>query len=127
MSTLAPAVAPERVARPPRIATLDALRGFALCGIIFANAPSILRLDPLMSDGQIHPVAIWVDQLVQGRFFPLFSLLFGIGFGLIWAGAGGRTSTPRLVLLRRLLALGCSVPRSRCCSPAKRPSCACGT
>ncbi|MDN5724879.1 MAG: DUF418 domain-containing protein, partial [Propionibacteriales bacterium] len=40
------------------------------------------------------------------RFFPLFSLLFGIGFGLMWTSARRRTSTPRIVLVRRLLALG---------------------
>jgi uncharacterized membrane protein YeiB len=43
--------------------------------------------------------------LVEQRFFPIFSLLFGIGFSLLLASAARRVANPRLVLLRRLLVL----------------------
>ncbi len=47
-----------------------------------------------------------MDTYVQGRFFPIFSLLFGIGFGMLWLIAPGRTARPRVALLRRLLFFG---------------------
>ncbi|GGN38943.1 putative membrane protein YeiB [Actinoplanes campanulatus] len=48
-------------------------------------------------------------MLVDQRFFPIFSLLFGIGFALLMEKARARTAYPRLILLRRmavLLAIG---------------------
>lgn len=88
-----------------RIQSLDVLRGFALCGIIFANIPSILELQ--LFQGQPTPAAYTaVDLFVSNRFFPIFSLLFGISFALMWRGARSRSDSPRLVLLRRLLLLG---------------------
>lgn len=92
----------SRGERGSRIAGLDALRGFALAGIIFVNAPSILGLSPLLPDGSPNPVSHWLDLFVQQRFFPIFSLLFGVGFGMLWRIAGTRTSRPRLALARRL-------------------------
>jgi uncharacterized membrane protein YeiB len=47
----------------------------------------------------------WLGLLVDQRFFPIFSLLFGIGFSLLLDSAEGRVARPRLLLLRRLLAL----------------------
>ena len=47
----------------------------------------------------------WLQLLVQQRFFPIFSLLFGMGFSLFLASAAQRTARPRLLLLRRLLVL----------------------
>ncbi|WP_306363644.1 DUF418 domain-containing protein [Nocardia sp. CC227C] len=87
-----------------RLPGLDVLRGFALCGILFANAPAILRLHPVR-DGALDPVPRVLELVVYGRFFPLFSLLFGIGFALMWRSARCRAAAPRVVLLRRILAL----------------------
>ncbi|MFB9775579.1 DUF418 domain-containing protein [Brevibacterium otitidis] len=84
-----------------RIGALDAVRGFALCGIIFANVPGILNLDPREGES-INTVATIVYRWVDGHFFPLFSLLFGIGFGLMWLSATRHSPRPRLVMLRRL-------------------------
>ncbi|WP_237101027.1 hypothetical protein [Nonomuraea sp. MG754425] len=36
---------------------------------------------------------------------PVFSLLFGVGFALLMEPAANRVPRPRLVLLRRLMAL----------------------
>lgn len=86
-----------------RIGGLDAIRGFALAGIIFVNIPSVLHIGVNFPP----PAArIWLDTFVQGRFFPIFSLLFGIGFGMLWLVAPERTPHPRAALLRRLLFLG---------------------
>lgn len=83
-----------------RIGSLDAMRGFALCGIAFVNVPSIWKL---MIDASLGPnhVRDLLDMFVQQRFFPIFSLLFGIGFGLMWAAARTRAARPRVVMLRR--------------------------
>ncbi|NLT26588.1 MAG: hypothetical protein GXX90_08080, partial [Microbacteriaceae bacterium] len=80
-----------------------------MCGILLVNVPPLWRLTGYAVDGDsvvALPVREWLDLLVQGRFFPLFSLLFGIGFGLMLASARRRAARPRVVLLRRFAALG---------------------
>ena len=91
--------APHTVAAPDvstpgrRIAELDVLRGFALCGILVVNI-----LQQLV--GPPFPLAI--DLLFVERFLSLFALLFGVGFGLFLERAAARTARPRVVLARRL-------------------------
>lgn len=48
-----------------------------------------------------------VENLLQSRFYPIFSFLFGLGIVLFLRSAARRTGSPRLVLLRRLAVLGC--------------------
>jgi uncharacterized protein len=84
-----------------RIAALDALRGFALCGIIFINIPQTMDM---MHDLSQAPAG--VRLFVLGRFYPIFYLLFGIGFGLFLRSAARRSATPRVPMARRLAALG---------------------
>ncbi len=101
------------VAPPQRIAALDALRGFALLGIFLMNieffAKPLQDLDGPGIDASLHGLDWWMDALVyffvQGKFWTLFSLLFGIGFGVMLARshAGGRAFVP--IYLRRSLAL----------------------
>ncbi|WP_214402462.1 DUF418 domain-containing protein [Pseudonocardia lacus] len=83
----------------PRIVALDAVRGFALCGILLANVRPIVGADHAPPDPE------WVGLLVHQRFYVVFALLFGVGFALLVESAAARTDNPRLVLLRRLLAL----------------------
>ncbi|MFC5748961.1 DUF418 domain-containing protein [Actinomadura rugatobispora] len=89
-------VRPER-----RIAELDALRGFALCGIIFINIPQTLEM--FDDAGQLPGV---LRVFFFGRFYPIFFLLFGIGFGLFLRSARRNGLRPRVLLLRRFAALG---------------------
>ncbi|HEU5470931.1 MAG TPA: DUF418 domain-containing protein [Actinophytocola sp.] len=84
-----------------RISALDALRGFALCGIIFINIPQTMGM---MTDLSRAPDG--VRLFVLGRFYPIFYLLFGLGFGLFLRSAARRTDRPRVPLVRRLVALG---------------------
>jgi uncharacterized protein len=96
------------VPAPPgrRIVTLDVLRGFALCGILLANVKPIAHRGPALGPDEVVTAgATWLHLLVDQRFFPIFALLFGAGFQLLLASAAGRADRPRLVLLRRLLAL----------------------
>ena len=47
----------------------------------------------------------WLGLFTVHRFFPIFSLLFGIGFALQMRSATTRAPRPRLILVRRLLVL----------------------
>jgi uncharacterized protein len=97
----------------PRLVALDVIRGFALCGILIANvipisasvasdAPLTTALASAASAGDGRD---WLHLLVDLRFFPIFSLLFGVGFSLLVDSAATRVTRPRLILLRRLLVL----------------------
>ncbi|GII63884.1 hypothetical protein Skr01_39690 [Sphaerisporangium krabiense] len=90
---------------------LDVVRGVALCGILVANVKPIAHMvhvgsaaEPVVAaradDGWLG-LGLFVDQ----RFFPIFSLLFGVGFSLLLESARDRAARPRLILVRRLLAL----------------------
>ncbi|MDJ0940507.1 MAG: DUF418 domain-containing protein [Woeseiaceae bacterium] len=71
-----------------RYEVLDALRGFALFGILMANLYSFFGYNTLTSAEIVSlPVAdrgvlFFIDWFIEGKFFGLFSILFGIGFGL---------------------------------------------
>ncbi|MBB5079130.1 DUF418 domain-containing protein [Nonomuraea endophytica] len=88
----------------PRVAALDVLRGFALCGILLANVKPIAHMGgtaPAAPGGDPSLLGLFVDQ----RFFPIFSLLFGVGFSLLLESARRQVPRPRVLLLRRLLVL----------------------
>ena len=104
----------QPIAPDERIATLDVLRGLALLGILLMNMEAFVG--PLdLSTGGIDPhwqgVDRWADAFVyifvQGKFFTLFSLLFGAGFAVMAqrAEVAGRDFT-RFYLRRSLGLLG---------------------
>ncbi|WP_432934565.1 DUF418 domain-containing protein [Microbispora sp. CA-135349] len=82
-----------------RIRRVDALRGFAVCGIMLVNAwQQTVRRGPTSLD--------WVmANLFQSRFYPMFAFLFGLSFALFLRSARLRTRRPRVVMLRRLAVL----------------------
>ncbi|RBQ16026.1 hypothetical protein DP939_32450 [Spongiactinospora rosea] len=91
--------------RRARVVALDVLRGFALCGILPANVAPIANTgEAVRAVTAGHGVDL-LALLVHQRFFPIFSLLFGIGFSLLLESAGDRVERPRVLLLRRLLVL----------------------
>ncbi|NQD37178.1 DUF418 domain-containing protein [Permianibacter sp. IMCC34836] len=72
-----------------RIALLDILRGFALIGILLMNIEwfgramsSIGNVDRSLVGGDFA-VGWLVKVLVEGKFYKLFSLLFGMGFAVM--------------------------------------------
>ncbi|WP_206074626.1 DUF418 domain-containing protein [Antribacter gilvus] len=94
-----------------RLVSLDVIRGFALCGILIAN---VIPISASVASDTAVAVAVttsgsggadWLHLLVDLRFVPIFSLLFGVGFSLLVDSAATRTARPRLALLRRLLVL----------------------
>ncbi len=88
----------------PRIHALDTLRGFALCGILIINI-----YQQVVFRGHAAGTADQLPEPVQllfyERFYPIFSILFGIGFGIFLHRASLRTDRPRVVLARRLAVL----------------------
>jgi uncharacterized protein len=96
-----------------RIDLLDALRGFALFGILLAN---ILYWSGwgLMTDGQRLELGglanvTWQYRfhhlLIDGKFYTIFSLLFGAGFALQLARLTARGAEGLRIYRRRVLIL----------------------
>jgi len=97
-----------------RIRALDVLRGVAVAGILFANVLVFFDSFVMPADRAAalptaarDAVALFLDKVfVDGKFYSIFSLLFGIGFGLQLA-RGGDAALPRFKRrLRILLAIG---------------------
>lgn len=96
-----------------RVAALDVARGLALLGIFFVNAalfgePFAAVLDPSRPADES-----WLSQGVYGftllfctgKFYPLFSLLFGAGLAILWESARLSDRNFVAIYLRRLTLL----------------------
>ena len=97
-----------------RIQALDVLRGVAVAGILLANVLVFFGLFVIppgraaaLPTARLDAVASFLEKVfVDGKFYSVFSLLFGIGFGLQLA-RGGEAAVPRFKRrLRILLAIG---------------------
>ena len=91
-----------------RIVALDVIRGVALCGIILVNIGPLTHFgyaDDIHEPVNLGDASGWLQLLVQQRFFPIFALLFGIGFSIFLDSAARKAPRPRVLLLRRLLLL----------------------
>jgi uncharacterized protein len=110
--------APPAEARPvdssERLALLDVLRGFALCGVFVSNVHMWFSGRAYMTRPQIEAAmasATWVDQalmysmgvLVNGKFITIFSFLFGLGFSVQMMRAEARGATIAPLYMRRLV------------------------
>lgn len=92
---------------------LDALRGFALLGICLANYPefslySFLEAEPreMFPTAAIDYVVQWcLYILIDGKFYTIFSLLFGIGFSIILENNRKRGANGTLIFYRRMFLL----------------------
>ena len=115
VESVAPAV-PEQdlvpITASQRIEALDVVRGFALFGIFLMNIEFFNRTITSLGQGMprgltgIDWLASWfIAYFVQGKFWTIFSLLFGMGFAVMMtrAARAGREFT--IVYLRRVLAL----------------------
>ncbi len=82
MSTLKPTIGSER------LQVLDALRGFALFGILAANLYSFIGYNTYSPQEIValpildRAVLFFIDWFVEGKFYGIFSILFGVGFAL---------------------------------------------
>lgn len=93
----------------PRAQEVDLLRSFALFGICVVNLPYLalpLHELALPPEGTADRAAAFLSELLfQGKFFVLFSFLFGWGFGIQLEAAARRRTDPRPLYLRRLAGL----------------------
>lgn len=96
-----------------RFAILDVLRGFALLGICMANFPEFSLYNFLpqeakssMSTAVQDNATHWLLYLfVDGKFYTLFSLLFGIGFSIILRNAERKGANGLRIFYRRMALL----------------------
>ena len=93
---------------PIRFHFLDALRGFAIAGILLVNTADIMHLGrhgPVLVHPVIPPAANALYFLVATRFVPIFSFMFGMSMGFVIDSAVRRGEAGWKILLRRLGAL----------------------
>jgi uncharacterized protein len=96
------------ISLPERIEVLDVLRGLAVCGILIGNMqwfsgygmmPESLARQAPFADQLTH-FLIWF--FVEGKFYSVFSFLFGFGFALQIARAQERGDPEAKLFKRRL-------------------------
>lgn len=103
-----PAIAPTTGAE--RLTLVDALRGFALAGVLLVNVGAFTLyffLDPAaraaLSTAEFDVVARWLHRaLIDRKAITLFSLLFGMGFAIQLERAKARGSDGLRLFVRRL-------------------------
>lgn len=96
-----------------RYVILDVLRGFAILGICMANYPefSLYTFQPdyalkSMPTAEIDSIIRYLLYVfVDGKFYTLFSLLFGIGFSIIIANAAKNKKNGFSIFYRRMSVL----------------------
>jgi len=100
------------LATQERIQAMDVLRGFALLGILLMNIEGMVGplngaltgVDPgLTGADRVADTLIYL--FVQGKFYPLFSLLFGMGFAVMLVRAETAQRPFFMTYLLRVLAL----------------------
>lgn len=98
------------VSATKRYVLLDALRGFAVLGICLANYPEFslytFQSEETMANmptAEADNVLKWLMYIfIDGKFYTLFSLLFGIGFSIILSNALAKGSNGLKVFYRRM-------------------------
>ena len=115
------------VAESERILTLDVVRGFALLGILLMNVEFFNRplaeLESGMAVGGTaldQGIAWFVHVFVRGKFWTLFSLLFGMGFAVMLTRAERAGRSFLVPYMRRIAAL--AVFGARLSHPARTPA-----
>ncbi|HMO13989.1 MAG TPA: DUF418 domain-containing protein [Pirellulaceae bacterium] len=93
-----------------RIQAIDVARGIALLGIFFVNAEifgqpfgSILEPSVPTDEGSLSVTIFWFTNIVcAGKFYPLFSILFGAGLAMMFESARRRGRSFEAMFIRRL-------------------------
>lgn len=104
MQALTPVQATER------INLMDALRGFAILGIFIANLNGFSgyreeaqATGPYLLPGLDHKMGFLHHMFIEGKFYSIFSLLFGWGIALQFKRANEKGGNATPVVTRRLL------------------------
>lgn len=95
-----------------RIAALDVIRGFALIGIFFMNIEFFNRSIHDLGDGMPRGLtgidwlaSYFVQYFIAGKFWTMFSLLFGMGFAVMLTRANEKGQEFLKPYIRRVIAL----------------------
>ncbi len=108
----------EPVAKAARITEMDIVRGIAILGVFLINmplfnAPASAFFQSTEATGWWpqwnHQAALWfISTFAQGKFYTLFSFLFGMGFGvqMMRAEVQGVATFTRIYLRRLFVLLG---------------------
>ena len=95
-----------------RILDIDILRGFALFGVILVNifyfhvpAPYFTAYYEQFTDFLNRGVYDLVHWFFTGKFYPIFSFLFGLGFSIQFLNSRQKDVNPYAFLARRLTIL----------------------
>ena len=122
----APPQSLEPVTKASRIAEMDIVRGIAILGVFLINmplfnAPASAFFQPGWVTGWWpewnHQAALWfINTFAQGKFYTLFSFLFGMGFGvqMLRAMEKGAPDFTRIYLRRLLVLLGIGLVHFLC-------------
>ncbi len=113
IETTKPMLQTSPVQQEGRAKILDALRGFAVLGILLDNIFGFSGYG-LLSQAQREAMPTWPADgiiglfetaFIRGKFYSLFSLLFGIGFSIILVRNERRGTNPLKIFYRRLAVL----------------------
>ena len=110
-TTAPPPLTTAPIGSAERIDVLDVIRGFALLGILLMNiewfqrpiAAVGLGRDPSLQ-GLDELVGWFIFTFVQGKFYTIFSMLFGMGF-VVFLTRAERSGRPASMLFVRRLAV----------------------
>lgn len=95
----------EKISTNKRIDALDYIRGFALLGIILVNILDLLHInipEPKTIDASYQR---FLYLFVEGRFYSIFSFLFGVGFFIFLSRANAKGKNGYVLFIRRLIIL----------------------
>ncbi|KAB3539041.1 DUF418 domain-containing protein [Alkaliphilus pronyensis] len=97
-----------------RIKELDIVRGFALFGVLLVNIAmfnstlmeEIAGVSPLANPLQLTALSdkissLFIQIFAEGKFYTIFSFLFGLGFYIFMDRAEAKTNSPRRLFARR--------------------------
>lgn len=107
-------IAPQGpIAESARILGIDVARGFALLGILFVNAAffampfgELYSASEPVSEGWASRLVYWfVGVFCTGKFYPLFSILFGAGLAIIYDSTRRSGRSFGWIYFRRLVVL----------------------
>ena len=95
---------------PKRLEFVDALRGFALFGVCWANLPIFAGLEYMTDDQRraLFPLPLdsaahfFLQFFIENKFMGIFSILFGISFHLFLTGTAARSGAPIRLFYRRI-------------------------
>ncbi|MBW3496593.1 DUF418 domain-containing protein [Bacillus sp. FDAARGOS_1420] len=90
-----------------RIDTLDYLRGFALLGIVLMNIIPLLSVKVPITNTLDFSYQKFLFLFIEGKFYTIFSFLFGVGFYLFMTRATNKGMNGYLLWSRRMLVLFC--------------------